>query len=102
MALHAVKPNQHNTQTLRVLTIAQLMTPEQCAEFLQVQVDTLYVWVSQRKIPFRKAWTIGTSALRFDFDEVNEWSKGAKCLRNLPRSRCCAILRAPCGCNRKG
>jgi excisionase family DNA binding protein len=71
MALRAVKPTEHHTQTLRVLTIAQLMTPAQCAEFLQVSVDTLYVWVSNRKIPFRKAG----GALRFDFDEVSEWTK---------------------------
>ncbi len=61
----------HRAQTLRVLTIAQLMTPAQCAEFLQVKIETLYVWTSNRKIPFRK---VG-GALRFQFDEVNEWTK---------------------------
>lgn len=74
MTLHAVKPTQHSTQTLRQLTITQLMTPAQCAEFLQVKIDTLYVWVSNRKIPFRK---VG-GALRFDFDEVREWTKGSE------------------------
>lgn len=70
-ALHAVKPKQHSAQTLRVQTIVQLMTPAQCAEFLQVKIDTLYTWVHQRRIPFRK---VG-AALRFDFDEVSEWTK---------------------------
>lgn len=74
MPLHAVKPNQQSTQTLRQITIAQLMTPAQCAEFLQIKIDTLYVWVSNRKIPFRK---VG-GALRFDFDEVVEWTRAPR------------------------
>lgn len=50
------------------------MTPAQCAEYLQVSIDTLYVWTSQRKIPFRKAG----GALRFDFDEIVQWTKRTK------------------------
>lgn len=71
MPLHALKPKEHSSQTLKVLTIAQLLTPPQCAEFLQVSVDTLYVWVHQKRIPFRKAG----GALRFDFDELVEWTR---------------------------
>jgi len=48
----------------------QLMTPEQCAEFLQVEVNTLYVMKSQGRIPFRK---VG-NRLRFDLDEIVKWT----------------------------
>jgi excisionase family DNA binding protein len=49
----------------------QLMTPEQCAAFLQIEVTTLYVMKSQGRIPFRKVGHL----LRFDFDEIVEWTK---------------------------
>jgi excisionase family DNA binding protein len=49
----------------------QLLTPEQCAAFLQVAVNTLYVMKSQGRIPHRK---VG-GRLRFDFGEIVEWTK---------------------------
>jgi excisionase family DNA binding protein len=48
-----------------------LMTPEQCAEFLGIKINTLYVMKSQGRIPYRK---VGHS-LRFDFSEIVEWTK---------------------------
>ena len=48
-----------------------LMTPEQCAEFLGIKINTLYVMKSQRRIPYRKVGHL----LRFDFDEIVEWTK---------------------------
>lgn len=56
-----------NTRPLK-----QLMTPEQCAEFLGIKVNTLYVMKSQGRIPYRKVGHL----LRFDFDEIVEWTKG--------------------------
>ena len=50
---------------------SRLLTPEQCADFLQIEVNTLYVMKSQGRIPYRK---VGHS-LRFDFDEIVEWTK---------------------------
>jgi hypothetical protein len=47
-----------------------LMTPEQCAEFLG-KINTLYVMKSQGRIPYRKVGHL----LRFDFDEIVEWTK---------------------------
>ena len=47
------------------------MTPEQCAAFLQIEVNTLYVMKSQRRIPYRKVGHL----LRFDFEEIVEWTK---------------------------
>jgi excisionase family DNA binding protein len=48
------------------------MTPTQCADFLQVEVNTLYVMKSQGRIPYRKVGHL----LRFDRDEIIEWTKG--------------------------
>ena len=55
----------------RAVRASQLMTPEQCAAFLQIEVTTLYVMKSQGRIPFRKVGHL----LRFDFDEIVEWTK---------------------------
>lgn len=58
--------------TKQEITVARLMTPEQCAEFLGIKVNTLYVMKSQGRIPFRKVGHL----LRFDMDEIIEWTKG--------------------------
>jgi len=55
----------------RTLSGSQLMTPEECAAFLQIEVNTLYVMKSQGRIPYRKVGHL----LRFDFDEIVEWTK---------------------------
>ena len=49
----------------------RLMTPEQCAAFLQIEVNTLYVMKSQGRIPYRKVGHL----LRFDLQEIVEWTK---------------------------
>lgn len=48
-----------------------LMTPDECADFLHIEVNTLYVMKSQGRIPFRKVGHL----LRFDRDEIIEWTK---------------------------
>ena len=50
---------------------SNLLTPEQCAAFLQIEVNTLYVMKSQGRIPYRKVGHL----LRFDFEEIVEWTK---------------------------
>jgi excisionase family DNA binding protein len=64
---------QEQKQTSRrpLQTTALLMTPEQCAKFLGIKVNTLYVMKSQGRIPYRKVGHL----LRFDFDEIVEWTK---------------------------
>jgi excisionase family DNA binding protein len=64
---------QEQKQTLRrpLQPSASLMTPEQCAEFLGIKINTLYVMKSQGRIPYRKVGHL----LRFDFDEIVEWTK---------------------------
>jgi excisionase family DNA binding protein len=49
----------------------QLMTPDQCAAFLQIELGTLYVMKHQRRIPYRKVGHL----LRFDLAEIIEWTK---------------------------
>lgn len=49
----------------------QLMTPDQCAAFLQIEVGTLYVMKHQRRIPYRKVGHL----LRFDLAEIIQWTK---------------------------
>jgi excisionase family DNA binding protein len=66
-ALRAVEPLKIE---LRVVTVQQLMTPAQLAEYLQIEVNTLYVWVSRRRIPYRKIGHL----LRFDLDEIKDWT----------------------------
>jgi excisionase family DNA binding protein len=48
-----------------------LLTPEQCAEFLGIKINTLYVMKSQGRIPYRKVGHL----LRFDFEEIVEWTR---------------------------
>jgi excisionase family DNA binding protein len=48
-----------------------LMKPKECATFLQIEVNTLYVMKHQGRIPFRKVGNL----LRFDFDEIVEWTR---------------------------
>jgi excisionase family DNA binding protein len=48
-----------------------LMTPEQCAAFLGIKINTLYVMKSQGRIPYRKVGHL----LRFDFEEIVEWTR---------------------------
>lgn len=61
------------SQKLQSRTI-HLMTPNECAEFLHVEVNTLYVMKSQGRIPFRKVGHL----LRFDLNEIIEWTKGTR------------------------
>jgi excisionase family DNA binding protein len=51
---------------------ANLMTPEKCAEFLGIKINTLYVMKSQGRIPYRKVGHL----LRFDLAEIIAWTKG--------------------------
>jgi excisionase family DNA binding protein len=48
-----------------------LLTPEQCAAFLQIEVNTLYVMKSRGRIPYRRVGHL----LRFDLREIVEWTK---------------------------
>lgn len=62
-----------SAKTLRAMAVdptPQLLTVEEVAALLRVQVSTIYVWTSKRKIPFRK---VG-GRLRFDRSDVMRWT----------------------------
>jgi len=63
-----VEPDRDKASSPKV---GPLMTPEQCAAFLQIEVTTLYVMKSQGRIPYRKVGHL----LRFDLNEIVEWTK---------------------------
>ncbi len=52
----------------------QFLTVPEVAELLRVKERLIYTWVSQRRIPFRKA---GHFTL-FDRDEILVWTKADK------------------------
>jgi integrase len=70
MALTVLKPQK--PEPLKLLTVRQLMTPEQCAEFLQLEVNTLYVMKSHGRIPFRKVKQFALDNLEFRYLEWEE------------------------------
>jgi excisionase family DNA binding protein len=54
--------------------VSPLLTVPEVAHFLRVKERLIYTWVSQGKIPYRKA---GRFTL-FDRDEIDAWTKQAK------------------------
>lgn len=71
-AMGAIPGSEAVSAVLRFLAErGQLMTPDQCAAFLQIEVGTLYVMKHQRRIPYRKVGHL----LRFDLAEIIEWTK---------------------------
>ncbi len=49
----------------------RLLTTKEAAALLAVSVRTIYAWVAERRIPYRKAGRL----LRFDRDELLAWSE---------------------------
>lgn len=47
-----------------------MLTVAEVAALLRVEVSTIYVWTSKRRIPFRK---VG-GRLRFDREEILRWT----------------------------
>lgn len=54
--------------------VSPLLTVPEVAQFLRVKERLIYTWVSQGKIPYRKA---GRFTL-FDRDEIDAWTRRAK------------------------
>jgi excisionase family DNA binding protein len=57
-----------------VIKSESLLTVDDVAKRLRIEVRTVYAMVAQRRIPFRKP--PGTNLLRFDPEEYLEWEKG--------------------------
>lgn len=68
--------------TVKVITVHQLMSVPQLAEWLQVSPKTIYQWVHKRQIPFRKLGHRrnddghdANTPMRFDYNEILEWTQ---------------------------
>ena len=64
MATHTDSQLAKRTQLLKVSDVAQL---------LNVKPRTIYEMVAQDRIPYRKP--PGSNILRFDLDEILEWTR---------------------------
>ena len=51
----------------------RLLNADELSQMIDITRDTIYRWVSQRRIPFVK---IGRST-KFDIDAIDEWIKEA-------------------------
>ena len=71
------------------------MTPEQCAQFLGIKINTLYVMKSQGRIPYRKVGHL----LRFDFTRLSNGPRTENEFGNKNNSG--TIPLNLCGCNRE-
>jgi excisionase family DNA binding protein len=62
--------------------LSQFMSLQEAALYLKLKPSTLYAWVYQRKIPFRKHG----SRVVFFLKELLEWSDERKCDKESPSS----------------
>jgi excisionase family DNA binding protein len=60
----------------------ELLAIREASEFLKVKVSTLYAWVYQRKIPFRKHG----SRIVFHTEELRAWSEKRRVPEHLSRT----------------
>jgi hypothetical protein len=73
-----------------------VMTPEQCAEFLGIKINILYVMKSQGRIPYRKVGHL----LRFDSKKLSN-GPGTK-TNDFGKTAAHVLFAANlCGCNRR-
>ncbi|MDP2924160.1 MAG: helix-turn-helix domain-containing protein [Candidatus Omnitrophota bacterium] len=47
------------------------LSPKELSEYLGVSINTIYGWVSQKKIPYKKLGRL----VRFSVEEIDEWVK---------------------------
>lgn len=52
-----------------------LLTSEQLAALLKISVKTIYRWVEEKRIPFKRCGRL----IRFDLSEINRWLDDSGC-----------------------
>jgi len=52
----------------------KLVGPKEAAAYLQLSLNTIYQWVSQKRIPYYKV----SRLVRFDLNEIDNWLKDKK------------------------
>jgi len=60
----------HLSKIIVPANLPRLLTPEQAAGILQVTPDAVYKWISEKRIPFRRAG----SKPRLDLAELMAWT----------------------------
>ena len=60
-------------QNLETLKSPRLLKVAELAELLKVKPRTIYEMVAQNRIPYRKP--PGSNILRFDLEEILEWTR---------------------------
>ena len=52
----------------------KLVGPKEVAEYLNVSINTIYSWISMRKVPFFKIGRL----VKFDLKEIENWRESLK------------------------
>ena len=65
----------NETAASRYIQTDRLLTVTEAATFLAVRERTIYAWVRERRIPFRRAGRL----LRFDRLELSNWASAQAC-----------------------
>ena len=49
--------------------MTKLLSPQELSDVLNISIETVYAWTSQKRIPYIKMGRL----VRFNVDEVNKW-----------------------------
>ena len=52
----------------------QFLSPQELSAYVGLSLNTIYAWVSQRKIPHIKI----SRLVKFNISEINEWMKSMR------------------------
>ncbi len=65
-----MNPEQRSKKDHGIMNITKrLINPKELSDMLEISVNTVYSWVSQRKIPFVKCGRL----TKFDVQKIDEW-----------------------------
>jgi excisionase family DNA binding protein len=65
--------------------MAKLISPTELANMLDISIETVYAWTSQKRIPYIKMGRL----VRFDMEEVGRWIAGHKVAPYTDKERRC-------------
>ncbi len=60
-------------------TKKRLLSINEVSEYLGIKKNTIYTWVSQRKLPYVKCGSL----VRFDIIDINKWIEENKIEKNV-------------------
>jgi len=62
--------------------MANLLTPQEVADRLNVRLSTIYKWTSSNIIPHLK---LSRRLIRFDPEDLKDWLQNKTCSNSMPR-----------------